>query len=340
MRVMLKSVLAAALAATIAVPALAQVEKKNVTIATASLGLPYLPLVLANKLGYFKEEGVTVEIAAFSGGSKALEALIGGSADVVSGAYSHTINLATKGEKLKSFLVQVRYPGLAIGVGKQKAAQVKSVKDLKGMKIGVSAPGSSTHMIVNYALTKEGIKPDEVSIIGVGTSAAAVQALKSGQIDAIINSDPVMAMLEEGGDAVILHDLRTEAGTTKLFGSAYPEAGFYAKADFIAKNPNTIQALTNAAVRAEQWIAKATPDQVADAVPPELLLNDRALYIKAFTKMRQSISPDGTMTEAGAKTVRDVLMAFSEDIRAAAPKVDLSQTYDNRFVEKALAKYK
>src|SRR5690242_8646168 len=180
------AILAAAIAALASHNAAAQStpEKRKVNIATASLGLPYLPLIIAQQRRYFAEEGLEVEIAAFAGGSKALQSLMGGSSDVASGAYSNTLTMAAKGQKLKNFVVSVRYPALTIAVSKKVADRYKSPKDLKGMKIGVSAPGSSTHMIVSHLLSKGGLTSNDVSIIGVGTSAGAVAAMEKGEIDA------------------------------------------------------------------------------------------------------------------------------------------------------------
>src|SRR5436853_1252675 len=227
-------------------PAYAQApEKRKVNVATASLGLPYLPLIIAQQRKYFADEGLEVEIAAFAGGSKALQSLMGGSSDVASGAYSNTLTMAAKGQKLKNFVVQVRYPALTIAVSKKVGERYKSVADLKGMKIGVSAPGSSTHMIVNHLLGKAGLTSNDVSIIGVGTSGAAVAAIETGEIDAIINSDPVMTKLESDNAITIIAETRTRKGTEDLFGGPYPEAGLYATSEFIAKNPNTIQALNS-----------------------------------------------------------------------------------------------
>src|SRR3954453_6687487 len=200
-------------------------EKRKVNIATASLGLPYLPLIIAQQRKYFADEGLEVEIAAFAGGSKALQSLIGGSSDVASGADSHPLTMAAKGQKLKNFVVQVRYPALTIAVSKRVADRYQSPKDLKGMKIGVSAPGSSTHMVVNHLLAKGGLTSNDVSIIGVGTSGAAVAAVEKGEIDAIINSDPVMTKLEADNAVTVIAETRTEKGTVSLFGGPYPEAG-------------------------------------------------------------------------------------------------------------------
>ena len=312
-------------------------EKRKVNVATASLGLPYLPLIIAQQRKYFADEGLEVEIAAFAGGSKALQSLMGGSSDVASGAYSNTLTMAAKNQHLKNFFVQVRYPALTIAVSKKVGDRYKSLADLKGMKIGVSAPGSSTHMVVNHLLTKAGLKPDDVSIIGVGTAAGAVAAIEQGEIDAIINSDPVMTKLETDKAITIIAETRTRKGTEDLFGGPYPEASLYATADFIAKNPNTIQALTNAIVRAELWMQTASIDDIAANVPAEYMLGDKALYLESYKRMHEAHSPDGLMTKQGAQIVLDVLAAFLPEVKAANIKVE--DTYDNRFVEAALKKY-
>jgi NitT/TauT family transport system substrate-binding protein len=310
-------------------------EKRKVNIATASLGLPYLPLIIAQQRKYFADEGLEVEIAAFAGGSKALQSLMGGSSDVASGAYSNTLTMAAKGQKLKNFVVQVRYPALTIAVSKK--AKYNTLADLKGMKIGVSAPGSSTHMIINHLLSKAGLTSNDVSIIGVGTSAAAVAAMEKGEIDAIINSDPVMTKLEADNAVTVIAETRTEKGTVSLFGGPYPEAGLYATADFMAKNPNTIQALTNAIVRAELWMQKASVDDIAANVPAEYMLGEKDLYLASYRKMREAHAPDGQITKEGAQIVHDVLAAFLPEVKAANIKVE--DTYDNRFVENALKKF-
>src|SRR5258705_4655889 len=170
--------IALAVCATVAValPLIAQaqgkLEKAKVSIAVGGKsGFYYLPLTIAERLGYFKDEGLEVEISDFEGGSKALQAVVGGSADVVSGAWENTIDQQPKGLNLQGFVLQGRYPVITVGIAKAKAANYKSPKDLKRMKIGVSAPGSSTNRVVLHLLAKDGLKGDDVSIIGVGTSA-------------------------------------------------------------------------------------------------------------------------------------------------------------------------
>jgi NitT/TauT family transport system substrate-binding protein len=314
-------------------------EKTKVHIAVGGkAAFYYLPLTIAEQLGYFKAEGLDVEISDFAGGSQALRAVVGGSADVVSGAYEHTFNLQSKNQIFQAFVQQGRAPMIVIGLSAKKSGSFKSPKDLKGMKIGVSAPGSSTNMVANFFLAKDGLKPSEVSIIGVGTGAGGIAAMKSGQIDAISNLDPMITKLEQDGDIKVIVDTRTLKGTEQLFGGPMPAGCLYAPIEFIRKNPNTVQALTNAMVRADKWIQRASPQELLKTVPEAYLLGDRALYLFSFSKVKEAMSPDGYISDSGAKTTLRVIKDFNPDIKPEAIKVEL--TYTNEFVKKANAKYK
>jgi NitT/TauT family transport system substrate-binding protein len=330
---------AAALAACMPC-AQAQIEKRDVHIAVGGqASFYYLPLTIAERQGYFKDEGLNVKISDFAGGSVALRAVVGGSADVVSGAYEHTVSLQSKKQYFQAFVAQGRLPQIAFGVAAGKASSIKSFKDLKGLRVGVSAPGSSTHNLVKQLLSRAGLDPNkDVSIVGVGLASQAVAALKSGQIDAISNTDPVMTRLEQDGSIKLLADTRTLKGTQEVWGAPLPAGVLHAAVEFVQKNPNTVQALTNAIVRADKWIAKASATDVARVVPEAYLLGDRALYLFSFNKVKEAISPDGIISDAGAKATVKSLSAFDPNIKPA--EIDLSRTYTNEFAKKANAKYK
>ena len=313
-------------------------EKPRVAIAVGGKNLLYyLPLTIAEQLGYFKDEGLTVEISDFAGGAKALQALVGGSADVVSGAYEHTINMQARGQYITAFVLQGRAPQIVFGVSNKTMPNYKGIADLKGKKIGVTAPGSSTNMVANFVLAKGGLKPTDVSFIGVGTAAGALSALRSGQIDAMSNLDPVNTMLEQKNDIRIIADTRTMKDTTALFGGSMPAGTLYASEEFLKKNPNTAQALTNAMVRALRWLQKAGPSDIIKVVPENFLLGDRALYIDAFNKVRQALSPDGMIPVDGPAVALKALQGFEPQL--AGKDIDLSRTFTNTFVKKADAKY-
>ncbi len=323
-----------ALATLSAAAAAATLEKPRVHIAVGGkAGLYYLPLTIAERLGYFKDEGLDVEISDFAGGSKALEALVGGSVDVVSGAYEHTISMAAKGQHIRAFALMGRSPAITIAVSSEQGAKVNGPKDLKGLKFGVSAPGSSTNIALNTYLAKGGLKPSDVSIIGVGTAAGALAALRSGQIDGISNIEPVMTMLERKKEVKVLASTNTLKGTEALFGGAMPAATLYAYDDFLKKYPNTAQALANAIVRADQWLAKAGPSDVVGTVPESYQLGDKALYLAAFAAQREAFSPDGLMPESGPATAIKALASFDPQLDPA--KINLADTWTNDFAKRA-----
>ncbi|MFL5395065.1 MAG: ABC transporter substrate-binding protein [Myxococcales bacterium] len=317
----------------------AKPEQSKVVIAVGGRSLfYYLPLTLADRLGYFKDEGLEVEIPDFPGGAKALQAMMGGSADVVSGAFEHVVNMHAKGIDVQEFVLQGRYSGMVLGLSKEKASAYKSPKDLRGLKIGVTAPGSSTNFLVNSILARDGLAPDSVSIIGVGASSGAVAAMHQKQIDGLSNLDPVISRLEKNGDLVAIIDTRTAAGMKDVYGGAYAAGCLYARSEFLRKNPNTAAALASAMVRALLWLGKASDDQVVATVPPEYYGNEREIYKIALQRNREGFSPDGRNSIEAAQHVYKVLEAFEPAVKGA--KIDLSKTFDNHYVEAALKRHK
>ena len=316
----------------------AQIEKPNVHIAVGGKSaLYYLPLTITERLGYFKDEGLNVRISDFSGGTRSLEAVVGGSADVVSGAYEHTINMQTKKISFQAFVLSGVAPQISVGIATSKAANYKSPKDLKGLRVGVSAPGSSTNMVINYFIAKGGLKPSDIAVIGVGAGSAVIAALEQGRVDVLSQTDPAMTILEKEGMIKIIAETRTPEGTEKLFGGPMPAASLYAPIEFIKKNPNTVQALTNAMVRALIWMQEATPQEVLAAVPEEYLLGNKAMYLFAYRNVKTAYSKDGLFSEAGAKTTLRALASFNPEVKPESIK--LADTYTNDFVKRAHAKY-
>jgi NitT/TauT family transport system substrate-binding protein len=318
-------------------PASAQDGKPELTRVRLAVGgkpaLFYLPLTVTERLGYFREQGLELEISDFPGGARALQALIGGSADVVTGAFDHTIQMQAKGQPIAAAVELGRLPGYVLAVLTAKAQHYQGPKDLKGMKIGVTAPGSSTHMMVQHLLVKNGLKPDEASFIGVGASASAVAAVQRGEIDAIVNVDPVISLLLSQGLINIVADTRTEEGTRAVFGGPYPAAVLYAPRSFLTKNPRTTQALVNAFVRGLAWMGGHSAEEITALMPEEYALGNKPLYLQSIRGSLPTFSRDGRLSRQAAETAYAVLREFDADVAAA--RIDLDATFTNAFVDKA-----
>lgn len=327
--------------AAVALPTLAFAqapEKTRLTIAVGGKNLLYfLPLTISEQRGYFKAEGLDVSIVDFAGGSLALAALMNGSADVVSGGLVHTVTMQFKGHHLRAFALQGRTPQIVLGFNPRTLGHYKSIADLKGRRIGVTATGSSTHALVNFVLARAGLRPGDVRIVGVGAGSGAVAAMRTNQIDAISNLEPVVTLLLRSGDLQIITDTRIPAESAKVFGGPLPAACLYAPQAFIDRHPHATQALTNAIVRANKWLQAAGPGDIIKVVPESYLLGDRAVYIDAFMAAKGALSPDGSFPAKGADTAFRSLAIVDADLAKA--KLDLDAVYTNSFVQKANAKY-
>ena len=328
----LKTILAAALA--LGAAGAASADTVRIAIGGSSC-ICYLPTVLAEHLGNYEKHGVDVELIDFKGGSAALKAVVGGSADVVSGYYEHTISLAAKNQQMAAFVVLDRLPGIALTVAPGKEDQVNSVKDLEGQTVGVSAPGSSTDFFLKYMLSREGLDPNSASVVGVGVGATSVVALEQGRIAAAVTLDPAITQLKaRHPDLKLLVDTRQEADTRDLFGADYAGGALYTRQEWIDANPEQAQALASAIVETLHNIHETDPAEIAAQMPPNLI-GEPELYIESLKASLEMISTDGVMDPAAAEAVLKVMSFNSAEIADA--DIDLSKTYTNEFVEKAAA---
>jgi NitT/TauT family transport system substrate-binding protein len=296
--------------------------------------LCYLPTVLAQQLGEFEKAGLAVELVDLKGGSDALRAVIGGSADVVSGYFDHCVNLAAKKQELVSFVVYDRYPGLVLVVSPKHNGEIKSVKDLAGKKVGVSAPGSSTDFFLKYLLKKNGLDPAGAAVIGVGLGATAVAAMEQGQIDAAVMLDPSVTVLQGSHpDLVILADTRTQKDTLSMFGGEYPGGALYSTAAWVTSHDKEVQGLTTAILNTLKWIHSHSPEDIMAKMPPELVGKDKELYLAALKNTIPMYSQTGIMDPKGADAVLAVFSEGSPEVAKA--NIDVSKTYTNKYVEAA-----
>jgi NitT/TauT family transport system substrate-binding protein len=294
--------------------------------------LVYLASTLAQQLGYYEQEGLNVAIADTTGGSKALEALLGGSADVVTGFYDHTIQMAAEGKSIQAFVTMVRYPGAVAVLSPEGARKIHRLEDLKGATAGVTAPGSSSHFFLNFLLVKHGLSPSDLSVIGLGGGASRVMALERSKVDLGILFEPgVTQLLRRSPSSVILADTRTREGVQEVYGTAtYPSAVLYAAGSWLKQNPEPARRLARAIQRTLAWIQEHSPEQIMEKMPISFRGDTPAFYLEALRHSLPMFSPDGMMTREGAEAVRKVLAVSSEKVRTA--KIDLAATYTNEFL--------
>jgi NitT/TauT family transport system substrate-binding protein len=327
----------ALVAALSAAPASAQDIKVKLAVGGPTC-ICYLPTVLAQELGHYKKTGLDLEMIAFKGGSEALTAVLGGSADVVSGYYDHTVKLQVKGKAMQAIVTYDQFPGLVLVVAPKHTNEVKSVTDLAGKNVGVSAPGSSTDFFLKYLLRKDKLDPAKTAVVGVGLGATAVAAMEKGEIHAAVMLDPaVTQMKNKYKETRILADTRSAADTRKVFGGDYPGGTFYTTVDWVQKNQKAAEALAEAMVLTLKWIHSHSAEEIAAKMPKDYSAGDPALYAQAIKNSLPMYSKTGLMDPKGAEAVFAVFAGSDPEVANA--KVDVSKTYTNVFVEKAMKKH-
>lgn len=320
-----RAVLGAA-AAALAIPAIAQ-GRTRVRYAGGGVTIyGYMPFFVCMGRRLFEKHGIDPDISMFPGGSKAMQAVLGGSSDVACGFYEHTIQIAAKGGHLTAFVLQTQNSNLALGARKEFA----TLADLKGRRIGVSAPGSATHMFAMQLFAKAGMKPTDFAAIGVGTTQTAMSAFERGEIDALSLFDPIVVDLEQRGLMNVLADARTTAGTQAIFGGPYAAGSLYAESGWLAKNEAACRLSAAAILEAVEFLRTATPEQAIGALEKGMCFVGQEICTGAFVRNRDSFRHDGRITPAMAGTVKAMLASFNPEIAAA--NVDLGATYTNRFV--------
>jgi NitT/TauT family transport system substrate-binding protein len=321
---------ATALLAPALVRAQIRLDRSKLTIAVNGKASFFnLPLLLAEQLGFFKDEGLDAEIVDVPGLPRMVQMLQSGQADVMCGAYEHIIYLQSQKQ---------RTPQAAFGVSNKTLPGFQNVLQLRGKKIGVTAPGSSTNLLAARVLARAGIAPQEVSFVGVGNAAGAIASLRMGQIDAICNTEPIITQLEDRSEIKIIGDGRSLRGTQELYGGLFPSACLSASQEFVQKNPATCQAAAQAVVRALQWLQTAGLSDMNKMIPESYMQGDRALYLASFAKLRESMTLDGQFSPESARTALQALVQF--DPALAIARVDLAKTYTNEFTRRAKEKYK
>lgn len=292
--------------------------------------LVFLPTTLAHELGFYREEGVEAELQDHAGGSKALQAHIGGSADVVSGFYDHTIQMAAEGRPMTAFVTMLRFPGLVLATSPH--SPVVRIEDLKGRVAGVTSPGSSSHTLLTFLLHRHGVPADAVSVTGIGGAATAVAAVERGTVDVGMMSDPAFTILQRREPGVrVLADFRHAEGVKAALGTTtYPGAVLYADAGWVHANRDTVARLARAIARTLAWMQTHSAQEIAARTPAVFRGEDAALYADAVKNTMAMFSPDGVMAADGAQAVHTLLAQSNDKVRNAT--IDVSKTYTNEFV--------
>ncbi len=290
----------------------------------------YLPAKLAEALGYFKDEGLDVEILNESAGVDAENQLLAGAVQGVVGFYDHCVDLQAKGKFVESIVQFSQAPG-EVELVSTKHPEIKSPADFKGKSLGVTGLGSSTNFLTLYMASKAGLQPGDVVTIPVGAGATFIAAMQQDQIQAGMTTEPTISRMLKTNEAKVLVDMRTVEATREALGGTYPAASFYLETSWVDAHKEESQKLANAFVKTLRYINTHSAAEIAEKMPKDFYVGDKDGYIKALDEGKGMFTPDGIMPEDGPKTVLAVLSEFSKNVKGK--QIDLSKTYTTEFVK-------
>ena len=292
----------------------------------------YLPIVLTQQLGYFKDEGLDVELLNTRAGVEAENELLAGAVQGVVGFYDHTIDLQSKGKYIESIVQFSQAPG-EVELVSSKHPEIKSPADFKGKTLGVTGLGSSTDFLTQYLAVRNGLKPGDYSLLPVGAGNTFIAAITQNQIQAGMTTEPTISRLLKTGEAKVLVDMRTPEKTTAALGGTYPAASFYVQSSWVDSHTDELQKLANAMVKTMHYIATHSAEEIAGKMPKDYYAGDKALYVQGLAGGKAMFTPDGRMPADGPETVLKVQATFSKTVKGK--KIDLSKTYTTEFVDVA-----
>ncbi|KAK1179489.1 ABC transporter substrate-binding protein [Streptomyces sp. NBS 14/10] len=293
----------------------------------------YLPAMLTQQLGYFKDEGLDVQLLSEPAGVQAETSLVAGEVQGAVGFYDHTLDLQVKGKQVESVVQFSHAPGEVEIVSNKAAGEITSPKDFKGKKLGVTGLGSSTDFLTKYLAVNSGVKTSEFTPVAVGAGQTFIAALKQGAIDGGMTTDPTVAQIMDQKLGKILLDMRTPEGSKAALGGPYPSSSLYMNTSWVNSHKDTVQKLANAFVKTLKWMSTHTPEEIAAKMPADYAQGGKELYAQAIKSTLPMFTKDGVMPADGPATVERVLKSFNPNLKNAT--VDLNKTYTTEFVKKA-----
>ncbi|MFF0065622.1 ABC transporter substrate-binding protein [Streptomyces sp. NPDC005279] len=293
----------------------------------------YLPAMLAQQLGYFKEQGIDVQLLTEPAGVQATTSLVSGDVQGVVGFYDHTLDLQVKGKQVESVVQFSHAPGEVEVVSNKAAGDITSPKDFKGQKLGVTGLGSSTDFLTKYLAVNDGVKTSEFTPVAVGAGQTFISALQQGSIQGGMTTDPTVAQILDKKLGKVLIDMRTPEGSEKALGGPYPSSSLYMNTDWVNSHKAQVQKLATAFVKTLKWMSTHTPEEIAAKMPADYAKGGKELYAQSIKSTLPMFTADGVMPANGPETVERVLKAFNPNLKNAT--VDLSKTYTTEFVKNA-----
>ena len=297
----------------------AQSGLKKVRMGSSSTNVSFLAIYTARHRGFFKDEGIDLEIV-FMPANLASAAVLNGDLDY-NGAVTGTIGAAVRGQPMKVLLFTVAKPLLFL----MSKKDIKDIKQLKGKKIAGSSPGGSATLLANQALKQIGLEPGkDVSVLQMsGNAASRYAVLESGIVDASLLSVPENIIAQEKG----YHELLFLGDVVE-----FPQNGFGTSEKRIRENPDEVYRMVRATLRGLQFVwDKNNQEAVTNILMKQWKVNDRKMATEMARQVNRVLTKDAYVKPESVQ----VLIDLARDSAKVTKPVSVADVVDYTFLDKA-----
>src|SRR6266540_1695353 len=272
-------------------PTRSEAQGKQIKLAYCSQLLCGVPYEVARAAGNFKNHGLDVQIVYTRGGNAAMQALVGGAVDYAATSLDVALQAyANVGADIRRFAVTGRLPLFAVVTAPKTADQIRSIKDLEGRTVGVSALGNADHALTLYLLKQAGADAQKVQFATMGVNL--LEALRQGQIDAGVVQEPALTLLKRANARVLMNAMDLEDARHYLGGS-FEFMGVAVRAEEIEPRRTEMVALTKSLAEALKALRGMTGAQLVAALPKEMTTGlDLGEFGDILVRYRDSLYPE------------------------------------------------
>ena len=272
--------------------------------------LTFVTVYVGRHQGFYADEGLEVEQLATGGGGPDIQALVSGDVQLAITPGTGQMDAFKQGRRLLAVFnaldKNIINVAMRTDVAQQKGITAQSplddkLKALKGLKVAGTRPGALTFQQAEALVRRAGLEPQkDVEIVGAGEGPALIAALESGQVDVILQSVPVPEQVVARGKAIML--INNAAGEDPSI-VPFNMASVLVTPEYADKNPDVVKRFVRASRKANEWIRQATPEQIADAVSPDLGQTPREVLVAGAAAVKTATNPTGILDKQAVKNM-------------------------------------
>jgi NitT/TauT family transport system substrate-binding protein len=306
----------------------------TVKIGVGALGQPtQLGIWVAKYAGYFdrlKPAGIEVDLVPFGGGSDAMLALAGGQTQMSYQFVENGLRAAAQGRDIRIIYAALPVPALALVVRKDLIGQIKTVPDIKGHRLGMTAFGTGTYTVALRVLAHYGLDPAQVQWTPVGGTAGYLPSIREGRVDVLSATTEAANQLVLEGSAAMLIDLTDPGTVQEIYGYPYLSIGLMASGRYVDGNPYVAARVVAALHQAILYIKAASSSEIAKILPAEFQSPTLETSIRQLAVAHSAIGIVDT-------DVIERMLADINDLKlVSTARLTAEKLVDNRFAAAAL----